>query len=365
MKILFVITGLGVGGAERQVIDLADQFAQRGETVAIAYLTGEAQIFPNHSQISLVGFRISKSIGGFFRGYLALRGLIKKFQPDVVHSHMVHANLLARLIRLTTRLPRLICTAHSTNEGGQLRMWAYRLTNSLADVSTNVTNKAVKAFEEKGAVLPGQMLAVVNGIDTNRFRFNQDERSRLRIAQHLSDADQVIFAIGRLVEAKDYPNLLHAFSKIKKNQSKAVLWIAGAGDLLSELKSLAASLGILDCVIFLGIRSDIPALLNAADIYVLSSAWEGFGLVVAEAMATEKVVVATDCGGVKEVLGDCGLLVPTNNPNALADALNKALIMNKEEAQTLGKKARRRVENNYSLFAAVNRWEKIYQQHSH
>lgn len=360
MKILFIITSLGVGGAERQVIDLADQFTRQGANVTIAYLTGEASVLPTCPGIRLTGFGISKSIMGFVHGYFALSHLIKEFQPDVVHSHMVHANLLARLVRLTTKISRLICTAHSTNEGGQLRMWAYRLTDSLADVTTNVSTKAVDAFEAKGAVPQGRMLAVANGIDTNRFHRDQETRLAKRKTEGVGAADQVILAVGRFSEAKDYPNLLYAFSKIMIDPGNIHLWIAGGGGLLPDLKKLAADLGVLEYVKFLGIRSDIPALYNAADVFVLSSAWEGFGLVIAEAMASEKVVVATDCGGVKEVLGDCGFLVPPRNSKALAEALKQALMIVCEDARLLGERARQRVINDYSLPKAVETWNAIY-----
>ncbi len=100
--------------------------------------------------------------------------------------------------------------------------------------------------------------------------------------------------------------------------------------------------------------------MRAADVFVLSSAWEGFGLVVAEAMATEKVVVVTDSGGVKEVVGDCGLLVPPQNSEALADALETALNMPPDKAKALGEKARLRIVENFNLESVVARWLEIY-----
>ena len=115
------------------------------------------------------------------------------------------------------------------------------------------------------------------------------------------------------------------------------------------MKDLALSLDILDVVDFLGVRMDIPALMSAADVFVLSSAWEGFGLVVAEAMACERLVVATDCGGVREVVGPYGHLVPPSDSKALCGALEAALNVSEAEYKTIGDCARKRIFDNFSL----------------
>ncbi len=360
MKILFVITGLGVGGAERQVVDLADRFALGGAEVAIAYLTGDASVLPTHPAVRLHGFGIRHSLSGLTRAYAALRRLIREFRPDVVHSHMVHANLLARLVRLTAPMPRLICTAHSSDEGGKLRMLAYRLTDALADLSTNVSASAVAAFEAKGAVPKGRMLAVVNGIDTDRFHPDEALRGATRRAEGRNEHDRIILAVGSLTAVKDYPTLLRAFAKIEPGGHPLHLWIVGAGPLRAQLEALAAELGVRASVRFFGVRFDTAALYNAADVCTLASLWEGFGLVVAEAMASGKVVVATDCGGPAEVLGGCGSLVPPGDPQALAAALFRALALDPQQRARLGAQARERVLEQYSLQRCVRLWRRLY-----
>ncbi|MBN2869713.1 MAG: glycosyltransferase, partial [Campylobacterales bacterium] len=122
MKIALMITGMGMGGAERQVCDLADRFTALGHEVLIIYLTGKAVIRPDHPDIRLIGMEMSKTPLSFIKTYIRLRRILRDFTPDVLHTHMVHANLVARLLRLSMHIPRLICTAHSTNEGGRLRM---------------------------------------------------------------------------------------------------------------------------------------------------------------------------------------------------------------------------------------------------
>ncbi|GAA4333646.1 hypothetical protein GCM10023144_25130 [Pigmentiphaga soli] len=181
-------------------------------------------------------------------------------------------------------------------------------------------------------------------------------RKELRISPN----SKLIVAVGRLNAAKDYPNLLTAISLLRASNPFQVA-IVGDGPLRSELKRLAVALKISNKILWLGVRDDIPAVLSAADVFVLSSAWEGFGLVVAEAMACERVVVATDCGGVKEVLGDVGYLIPPKQPSLLASAIMSALSLSEFEAGLLGTRARKRVEESYSLQQAVRRWIAIYE----
>jgi len=361
MKIAFVITGLGVGGAEKVVTSLADALVQKGHEVIIVYLTGSALVLPVNPDIRIIDLEVN-SIKGMIFAYFKLRQILLDFKPDVVHSHMVHANILTRLLRLTVPMPRLISTAHNVNEGGSLRMLFYRLTDRLTNISTNVSQEAVDSFIEQKAVKPGRMIAVHNGIDTNLFSCCKDERMALRNEMGLDENIRVLLAVGSFTEQKDYPNLLNAFASISSSGIDAYLLIVGDGPLRSDIEALAATLGIIDKVRFLGLRHDVPALMSGCDVFVLSSAWEGFGLVVAEAMACERVVVATDCGGVREVVGDAGFLVPPRDSDKLSRALTEALELPEEDRMRLGLLARERVESFYSMDAALEKWSRLYQQ---
>lgn len=361
MRILLIITGLGLGGAERQVIDLADAFVLRGHDVLIVALTGAVTVQPLSFKVQIQLLNMRKTIVGFVSTYMQLRNVILTFHPDVVHSHMVHANLISRLLRLSVCIPKLICTAHSVNEGGKLRMWAYRLTDSLADLSTNVSADAVAAFVAHCAVAPGRMISVSNGIDTARFVLDRFAGEVVRNQMNVVPEVKIILAVGRLTKAKDYPNLLNAYRILDNSVVRTQLWIVGDGELRPELQDLVNMLSLNDNVRFLGMRHDVPNLMSAADVFVLPSAWEGFGLVVAEAMACERVVVATDCGGVREVLGDIGYLVKPRDSKALSEALQTALQLPAVQCATLGNAARQRVIDKYSLDAAVAKWLQIYE----
>lgn len=348
-----------MGGAEKVVTALADALVSKGHEVLIVYLTGEAVVLPANASIKLTNLgMVSKmdAVSAFFK----LKRLIQEFQPDVVHSHMFHANILARIVRLVTPISRLISTVHSSNEGGKLRMLAYRLTDALADISTIVSEEAVESFIKANASRLGRIIAVHNGISTAEFSFNTDIRTRLRRDLLVDDNCQLILAVGRLQEAKDYPNLLNAIARISDNCIHFKLCIVGEGPLRGGLEALAIELGLADRVQFLGTRHDVADIMCAADVFVLSSAWEGFGLVVAEAMACERIVVATDCGGVREVVGKAGYLVKPKDAKALAQMLATALQLPALQRASLGRDARMRVIDKFSLDAAVESWMRIY-----
>lgn len=360
MNIALLITGLGMGGAEKQVVNLADEFAAHNHNVLIIYLTGEATVLPANPTIRVIGMGMTKTLWSFITTYCHIRSLIQTFNPDVLHSHMVHANIMARLLRLSTKFPRLICTAHNTNEGGALRMLAYRLTDSLADISTNVSHEAVDAFIAKKAVPSNRMIPMVNGIDTKKFMFNSVARERLRAAENLPGNAELLLCIGRLEEQKDYPTLLRAFQIVCQKHGSLYLWIVGTGELLPKLLKMAEDLGIQEKVEFLGLQQNIPELLSASDIFCLSSSYEGFGLVIAEAMSCERIVVATDCGGVKEVIGKFGILVPPNSPEAFAQGIEQAMQLSSDKKYTIGSSARQRILENYSLDTISQRWLSLY-----
>jgi len=360
MKIILIITGLGMGGAERQVCDLADEFSDQGHQVMLVSLTGSAVNRPQSIAVKLVELEMAKNPFGFIKAYQSARSLINEFKPDVVHSHMVHANIFSRLLRLTTHIQKLVCTAHSTSEGGRGRILSYRFTDRLCDISTNVSQEAVDAFVQQGAVPAGRMVAMHNGIDSENFRYNSINRKRLRAELGLAVHTPLLLAVGRLTTAKDYPNLLAAFSALPPIFDVAQLAIIGVGEDEENIKTRVIQQGLSNRVHFLGLRRDVNEWMSAADVFVLSSAWEGFGLVVAEAMACERVVVATDCGGVKEVVGDAGFLVPPKNSEKLASAMIAALELSLEARAHFGYLARKRVEDNYSLSSVSERWLKIY-----
>lgn len=140
------------------------------------------------------------------------------------------------------------------------------------------------------------------------------------------------------------------------------LAIIGVGEEEDALKAMVTSCGLEERVIFLGLRRDIQTWMSVADIYVMSSAWEGMPLVLLEAMSCKNVVVATDCGGVKEVVGDAGFLVKPGEPQELSAALINALLLSSEEKLYLGNSARQRIVKHYSIKVICDNWISLYDE---
>jgi glycosyltransferase involved in cell wall biosynthesis len=296
------------------------------------------------------------------RPVLRLARIIRKGRPDIVHSHMVHANLLARIVRPLAPFPVLICSARNIDEGGRLREFLYRLTDPLCDLTTQVSQAGLERYVRVGAVPRHKIRYIPNGVDTERFKPNPE--GRLKVRRELGVNGFVWLAVGRFDPQKDYPNMLQAFARVVRERSDTTLLIAGDGPLRKAMESMALDLGISEYVRFLGIRRDVPQLMNAADAYVMSSSWEGMPNVLLEASATGLPIVATNVGGNREVVldGITGFLVPPRNPEALAEAVLRMMDLPEEKRREMGKAARKHVEDNFSLDRIVDMWEALYKE---
>lgn len=155
---------------------------------------------------------------------------------------------------------------------------------------------------------------------------------------------------------------MHAFAKVWPVYPLTQLWLVGegSGSGRHEYFAVCTAHGRLDRVRILGLRRDRPALLDAADALVLSSAWEGMPLVVGEAMAMEKPVVATNVGGVRELIGDADALVPAKDPAALAEAMLAVMRLSSQQRQAQGSAARQRIAAHFSFATRINEWESLY-----
>jgi glycosyltransferase involved in cell wall biosynthesis len=292
---------------------------------------------------------------------LHLARLIQTWQPDIVHSHMVHANILARLVRILAPIPILICTAHSTEEGGRFRELLYRLTDPLCDITTQVSRAGLERYVRIGAVPRRKIRYMPNGVDTKCFCPNPADRRHFRERLGLR-TEFVLLAVGRIDIPKDFPNMLQAFARVATDRPETLLFIAGDGPLRPAMEELAQSLGLKGRVKFLGIRRDIPELMNAADGYVMSSAWEGLPNVLLEASATGLPIIATDVGGNRDVVLDfeTGFLVTPKNPEALAETMVHLMELTDVERRLIGEAGRHYIEANYSLERVVDMWETLY-----
>jgi glycosyltransferase involved in cell wall biosynthesis len=361
LRILFVLTGLAYGGAETQLVRLATRLKSRGWEVSVVSLMPPKAYVEDLEAAGIPVFSLGirrklPDLGPVLR----FARIIRKWRPDIVHSHMVHANLLARIVRFLAPIPVLICSARSIDEGGRFREILYRLTDSLCDLTTQVSQAGLERYVRMGAVPRHKIRYIPNGVDTERFKPNLEDRLKFR--KELGVDGFVWLAVGRFDPPKDYPTMLQAFARVVHKHSNTILLIAGDGPLRKTMENLARELGIEKRTKFLGIRRDIPQLMNAADAYVMSSSWEGMPNVLLEASATGLPIVATDVGGNREIVldGVTGFLVPPRNPEALARTMLRIMDLSDEERKEMGKRARKHIEVKFNLDRVVDLWEILY-----
>ncbi len=360
-SICFLLTSMSFAGAEIQVLNLATEFRRRGWEVRVV-----SMLPPEDLVDRLRAADIEYHTLGMRRGVpdprmvFRLAALLRRWQPRVLHCHMVHANLLGRLVRLLAPVPVLVSTAHSINEGGRLRELFYRVTDPLTDVTTHISEVAAEHYVKVGAVPPGRIRFIPNGLDLGDFRPDPEGRRVMRRQLQLQDGF-IWLAVGRFDEAKDYPTMLRAFARAV-NGRKVVLLLVGGDGLEERMTPLVKELGIDRRVRFLGTRDDVQMLMKAADAYLMSSAWEGMPMVLLEAAASGLPIVSTDVGGIGEVVQDGvnGFLVEAREPDRLAGAIGRLMELSADERERMGREGRRLVEGRFGLSAVVDQWEALY-----
>lgn len=357
MRIVYMLTSLGIGGAERQVIALAERMKARGHDVVLIVLRRQqAQEWP--TTITIFRLDMAKSLSAVVRGLIRGRAILNQFRPDIVHSHTFPANMAARILCLMGAGKMTLSTIHNVYEGGGHRTLAYRMTDWLTVHSTAVSNAVAERSILSGAVPRHKCSVISNGIDLSEFWFEKYAGSDLRDVLN-SRSDFVWLAAGRDVPAKDFDNLLEAFKCVQKDFPRSQLWIAGqyAEKRLARLDGVPFESNQLR---WLGLCDKMAETIAAADAFVLSSAWEGMPLVVGEAMAMEKGVVATNVGGVRELMGDTGVIVPPKDPQKLADGMLRVMRASASERAAMGRAARARINTHFNMNAKADEWEMLY-----
>jgi glycosyltransferase involved in cell wall biosynthesis len=349
------------GGAETQVYLLARTFRERGHEVQVVTMTPPQAYLEDLTARGIEVVDLGMRVGvPDPRGLVRLVRAWRAFAPDLAHAHMIHAVLLARVARLFARVPVLVSTAHNLTEGARWRELAYRWTDRLGNLTTNVCQAAVDRYVRVGAAPADRIVRMPNGIELAAFGSDAAVRERLRGELGLGPDRFAWLAVGRLEEQKDVPNLLAAVTRLP---ASAVTLLVGEGPLRAELEARREALGLsADRVRFLGARSDVADLLRAVDGYVMSSAWEGLPLVLLEAAASELPIVATRVGGNDEIVEDgvTGRLVPPGDPEALAAAMSDTMAMAAEGRAAWGRAGRERIEREFDIERVVDAWTALY-----
>jgi len=359
MRVVQLVPSLSVGGAERVAALLARAHAAAGDAVAVVALGAAAGswIEAELAQEGVAVHPLGKGPGlePAVVGRLAAR--LRALRPDVVHTHLhVLKYLMPSLVGLRPR-PVVVHTLH--NLAREEAVAADRLVQRLC-FGRGVHPVAIGvAVAQSAAELYGQQPAAVipNGVPVGVFaEARAQHRAAARAALGLGDGDVLVFTAGRLNPQKNHALLLEAFAD--RRLAGATLALAGDGELRPALEAQAAALG--GRARLLGVRRDVPALLGAADLFALSSDYEGNPLVVMEAMAAGLPVVSTEVGCVPElVVPGTGLLVPPGQPAAFADAL-VALVADGPGRRAMGEAAAARAARAFDVALMARRYCALY-----
>lgn len=358
MRVLFVNSMRTFGGGERWLLEIAVGLAARAHTVALAARAGSD--LAERARAAGIEVREFAMRSDFDPPTVVrLSRWIRRLSPGVVSVHVQRAVRLAAAAvprsgpAVIERRGLLLPVKRS-----RLNRWVYgqRVKRVVANCQA-----IAESLVESGLVRSDRVSIIPNGIALDRTAVARDETARVR-KEFAADPDtRLIAVVGRLVPDKGHRDALLAFSVLHRRVPTARLLVVGSGKLAGELRATVASMGLDRFVVFAGHRDDVPAVMSAADVVLVSSLREGMPHVVLEAMAAGVPIAATAVAGIPEMIRDRveGLLVPASDPAAAAAAVER--ILNEPGlGERLAGNARDRVEREFALEAMIDRFEELF-----
>ncbi|MFQ5914953.1 MAG: glycosyltransferase family 4 protein [Nitrospinota bacterium] len=364
-RILHLLTLADLGGTESSVLPLVRGMDSECFQNEIAVLRGYGPMSDRWRRAGLAVTHLNVQRGWSPRTIAKLVRLFRNGRYDVVTLYGVAVSVLGRLACKLAGQRNVVGVIRGlSNERSirRTRLWLDKVSFSLA--TCYVSNSQAVIDHLKGAGFPPEKLRLApTGLSTEPFdRAPPSKEARLQLG--IGDVSPpVITCLGNLRPVKNHSLLLKACRILKDRKVEFLLLLVGAGPEESRLRSEAQELSLMDQIVFLGEREDVPTVLAASDLFVLSSLWEGLPRSIMEAMASRLAVVATDAGGVKELVvdGETGYVVPGNDAPALAGRMAGLL---REEAlrRRMGEAGHQRVKEHFTEERMVSAMESIYQE---
>ncbi len=359
MKVLQVISSLGAGGAEKFVIQLVPALRELGVDARLLVLDRHRSIF--HEELEAAGVHDTRSLGlEYYYNPWAMKRLLPELRRfDVIHPHLFPTQYwVAAAAAVSAAGTPLVTTEHNTSN----RRRSIKLFHWLDRQAYKRYRAVVTVSEEAQRQLSGyvnahrtRLLTISNGIDLQRFE-NVVPADLHSLPDH-DDADCHVLQVSTLTPQKDHATLIRAIAACPPHLK---LLLAGDGPLKSQLQALTSELGISHRVHFLGVRGDIPALLKAADVAVMSSNYEGLSLSVLEAFAAGTAFIGTDAPGLGKIAGSGGLTVPPADATALASVLTR-LANDRQERQQVARRGLE-VAKLHSIRHCAQQYLELYEQ---
>jgi glycosyltransferase involved in cell wall biosynthesis len=362
MRVLQVVPSLTTGGAQRVAMDLAEHLDHQQfevELVSLSPATGE--IF--ESDVKKMGVNahyLMKRTGLDVKIFGEVYRTVSKFKPQVIHNHL-HALYTLLPSSLICGTPVRIHTIHSI--ANQEAQGLHRLIQKIAFLKLGVVPVSIsQTVWETVREVYGKIDSPIihNGIDLEKYLLPECERITWWEQFGILENAFVFINVASFGPLKNQRLLVLAFKDVLRYFPSSVLLLVGDGELRQEISSLVNQMGISKQVIFTGIRSDVAQILNASDCFVLPSDWEGLPISVLEAMASGKPVIATDVGGLPELISpENGLLVPAGNCQQLTSAMIE-LCRAPDLAARMGARGRQIVEKRFHVREMARQYGELY-----
>ena len=366
IKILHLISTLDVGGAEQNLLRLVSSMDRTSYDSTVVSMTN---IGPVGKEIMSRGLPVhalnmKKGIPDL-RGVSRLKKLVSRVRPHIIQCWMYHANLFGLLFSRKRHLVwNIRCSDMDLSQYGFVYKYTVKAGGTFSKIPDAViaNSYAGKAFHE-GLGYSSQRWAIIpNGFDTDLFKPDAPARKGIRHELGIPDDAPVIGLVARFDPMKDHATFFHAAHLLLQTYPSVHFILAGQ-DITSDNPELLRLIGHHHNsrqFLLLGQRHDIPDVLTALDIATSSSLSEGLPNTIGEAMAAGIPCVVTDVGDSRVLVGDTGLVVPKNRPELLTKAWQKLIDAGPDHIRLLGGRARKRIEQDYSLDSTVRHYEKLY-----
>ena len=373
MIVTHIIKATRISGAERHILMLLPGLRQQGVDARLLLLVepdkpmDDMVALAEQSGVPVERMQIHRDLSPLLIN--RLRKYLKSQQPDVVHTHLIHADTHGIIAAKLAGIPTIITGRHNDDSfrtQGNIRFLnriLWRLTTGGIAIS-----RAIERFMIEVENAPTEKLRVVEyGLtyETATPEQIEDARQRLRHELQLPPEAVILGMAARLVEQKGIPYALDAFAKVYRDYPQAYLVIAGDGELRAQLTDQASELGIRGRTLFLGWRADMIDVMAAYDVFVLPSLWEGFGLVLLEAMSRRLPIIASRVSAIPEVVADAetGLLVPARDVDGLAHAM-RTLLSDRVLRRHMGMVGEDRLETHFGHARMASATIQVYREFS-
>jgi glycosyltransferase involved in cell wall biosynthesis len=371
MKLLHIITSLETGGAQGVLVQFLQQLKIMGCEQAVISMKPSGELAQQIADLGIQVYEIPFSPYIFLPARDKCEQIIASYQPQIIQSWMYHADFLTLFIRNPTKIPIIWGLHHSYEHSrrNRLKLFTKIIVKINALFSRVIPQKIIccskSALETHTRIgyAESKMIYIPNGTDVNRFKPDPQARTKLRVELGLPPETFLIGYIARYHPQKDHASFFHAANLLleKKEDTHFVLVgnqvVADNPEIRKQMLSSKKS----SHFHFMGIRTDIPMITAGVDVATLSSSGdEAFPLTIIEAMACEIPCVATDVGDVSEMIGSSGIIVPPQNPEALAEGWLNLQNKRPDERAELGRIARERVLSNFTNNAMKKQYMNVY-----